>query len=69
MAQKDSKVDLSLAETSTIIARESKKDSSAIKAIAVLVMCFLPETFLAICTPPPSPCAAVSISCSGRREV
>jgi hypothetical protein len=50
MVQKDSKINLSLAETTTIIARESKKDSSAMKAIAVLTMCFLPGTFLAVCT-------------------
>jgi len=44
MTQKDSKVNLSLAETTTVIACESKKDSSAIKAIAVLILCFLPES-------------------------
>jgi Mg2+ and Co2+ transporter CorA len=47
MAQKDSKVNISLAETSATIAHESKKDSSSMKAIAVLTMCFLPGTFLA----------------------
>jgi hypothetical protein len=47
MAQKDSKVNISLAETSTTIAQESKKDSSSMKSIAVLTMCFLPGTFLA----------------------
>jgi hypothetical protein len=51
MAQKDSKVNLQLAATTTTIAQESKKDSSAMKAIAVLTMCFLPGTFLAVCTP------------------
>ena len=53
MAQKDSKVNLQLAATTTTIARESKKDSSAMKAIAVLTMCFLPGTFLAVCTAAP----------------
>jgi hypothetical protein len=48
MAQKDAKVNIRLAETSTTIAEESKKDSSAMKAIAVLTMCFLPGTFLAV---------------------
>lgn len=48
MQQKDSKVNIQLAETSATIARESKKDSSAMKAIAVLTMCFLPGTFLAV---------------------
>ncbi|CZR56162.1 uncharacterized protein PAC_06050 [Phialocephala subalpina] len=47
MSQKDSKVNIQLAETSALIARESKKDSSAMKAIAVLTMFFLPGTFLA----------------------
>jgi len=51
MAQKDSKVNIRLAETTTAIAREGKKDSSAMKAIAVLTMCFLPGTFLAVSTP------------------
>jgi hypothetical protein len=55
MAQKDSKVNLQLAATTTTIARESKKDSSAMKAIAVLTMCFLPGTFLAVCTAGPRP--------------
>jgi hypothetical protein len=48
MAQKDSKINIELAETTTVIARESKKDSSAMKAIALLTMCFLPGTFLAV---------------------
>ncbi|PVH75528.1 hypothetical protein DL98DRAFT_593035 [Cadophora sp. DSE1049] len=47
MAQKDSKVNISLAETSATIAQESKKDSSSMKAIAILTMCFLPGTFIA----------------------
>jgi hypothetical protein len=47
MAQKDSKVNISLAETSATIAKESKKDSSSMKAIAVLTICFLPGPFLA----------------------
>jgi hypothetical protein len=48
MAQKDAKVNIQLAETTATIALESKKDSSAMKAIAVLTMCFLPGTFLAV---------------------
>ena len=54
MAAKDSKVNISLAETSAVIAKESKKDSSAMKAIAVLTMFFLPGTFLAVSLSPPS---------------
>jgi hypothetical protein len=48
MTQKDSKVNIELGEMTALIARESKKDSSAMKAIAVLTMCFLPGTFLAV---------------------
>jgi len=51
MAQKDSKVHIELTKATAVIARESKKDSSAMKAIAVLTMCFLPGTFLAVSTP------------------
>jgi hypothetical protein len=51
MAAKDSKVNITLAETSAVIAKESKKDSSAMKAIAVLTMFFLPGTFLAVSSP------------------
>jgi hypothetical protein len=48
MAQKDARVNIQLAETSATIARETKKDGSSMKAIAVLTMCFLPGTFLAV---------------------
>lgn len=48
MAQKDSKVNIQLAETSTSIAIETKKDSSAMKTIAGLTMFFLPGTFTAV---------------------
>jgi hypothetical protein len=48
MAQKDAKVNIQLATTSTLIARETKKDGSSMKTIAVLTMCFLPGTFLAV---------------------
>jgi hypothetical protein len=51
MAQKDSKTNIRLAETTTEIAKEGKKDSSAMKSIAVLTMCFLPGTFLAVSLP------------------
>jgi hypothetical protein len=51
MAQKDSKVHIEHAKTTAVIARENKKDSSVMKAIAVLKMCFLPGTFLAVNTP------------------
>lgn len=62
MAAKDARTNLSLAETSTIIAHaskedsavmrtiaiESKRDSSAMKTISILGMVFLPGTFIAV---------------------
>lgn len=48
MTQKDSKVNIKLAATSATIAKETKKDGSAMKTIAILTMCFLPGTFLAV---------------------
>jgi hypothetical protein len=48
MTQKDSKVNIELGEMTALIARETKKDSSAMKTIALLTMCFLPGTFLAV---------------------
>ena len=64
MAQKDTKLNIQLAENSAAIARaskedsavmrtiaiESKKDSTAMKTIAVLGMLFLPGTFVAVST-------------------
>jgi hypothetical protein len=41
-----------ISEQSRDIARENKRDSSAMKAIAVLTMVFLPGTFVAVCSPP-----------------
>lgn len=52
MAQKDSKVNIALAESSALIARETRRDSEAMKTIAVLTMFFLPGTFLAVCVHP-----------------
>ena len=68
MAQKDAKVNIALAESSTTIAKaskedsavmrsmalESKKDSSAMKTIAILGMFFLPGTFVAVSITSPS---------------
>jgi Mg2+ and Co2+ transporter CorA len=62
MAQKDSKVNIALAESSAaiakaskedsavmrIIALESKKDSFAMKKISILGTLFLPGTFIAV---------------------
>jgi hypothetical protein len=43
MSQKDALVNIE-------IATETKRDSSAMKTIAVLTMVFLPGTFIAVCT-------------------
>jgi hypothetical protein len=51
MAAKDVRTNLSLAETSTIIAKETKRDSSAMKTISILDMVFLPGTFIAASFP------------------
>jgi Mg2+ and Co2+ transporter CorA len=65
MAAKDARTNLSLAETSTIIAEASKedsavmrtialdtqRDSSAMKTISILGMVFLPGTFIAVSLP------------------
>jgi hypothetical protein len=62
MAAKDAKTNLSLAESSAMMAKaskedsavmrtiaiKSKKDSSAMKTIAILGMFFLPGTFVAV---------------------
>ena len=48
IAQKDSKVNVEVARDSKEIAAESKRDSSAMKTIAVLTIIFLPGTFVAV---------------------
>jgi len=62
MAAKNAKANISIAETSAIIAKaskedsaamrtiatESKRDSSAMKIISLLGMIFLPGTFVAV---------------------
>jgi Mg2+ and Co2+ transporter CorA len=48
MAAKDNIVNIGLAADSKQIAAASKRDSSAMKTIAVLTMLFLPATFVAV---------------------
>jgi hypothetical protein len=48
MQQRDSSISLEVAKQSTKIAVASKRDSSAMKAIAVLTMVFLPATAVAV---------------------
>lgn len=48
MSQKDSKTNIELAASSASIAKETKRDGTAMKTIAILTMFFLPGTFLAV---------------------
>jgi hypothetical protein len=48
MQQRDSLVNLEVARDSRRIAQASKRDSSAMKTIALLTMVFLPPTFVAV---------------------
>jgi hypothetical protein len=48
MQQRDSRISQTISEQSTKIAVASKRDSSAMKAIAVLTMLFLPGTAIAV---------------------
>ena len=48
MAQKGNMITIALAADSKEIAMATKKDSSAMKAIALLTMIFLPGTFVAV---------------------
>lgn len=48
VAQRDSRSNLDVAKNSASIARTSKRDSSAMKAIAVITAFFLPGTFIAV---------------------
>jgi hypothetical protein len=48
MAQRDAKVQRDVAEISSQIARAARRDSAAMKGIAVLTMVFLPGTYVAV---------------------
>jgi hypothetical protein len=52
MAQMDAKVNIEVAQGMRAIAMESKRDSSAMKTIAILGMFFLPGTFVAVSLTP-----------------
>lgn len=47
-AKKDQEISIQIAKESMIIAEESKKDSTSMKAIAGVTMIFLPGTFVAV---------------------
>ncbi|OTA95519.1 hypothetical protein M434DRAFT_9766 [Hypoxylon sp. CO27-5] len=48
LAQRNNETNRRLAESSTSIARDTRRDSSAMKSIAILTMVFLPATFTAV---------------------
>jgi hypothetical protein len=49
ISQRDSKINILVAEDSKKIALAAKRDSTAMKTISVLTMVFLPGTFVAVC--------------------
>lgn len=51
ISQRDSKVNISVAEDSKRIAAAAKRDSLAMKTISMLTLVFLPGTFVAVCFP------------------
>lgn len=51
IAQRDSKVNISVAEDSKKIAAAAKRDSSAMKTVSILTLVFLPGTFVAVSLP------------------
>ena len=48
IAQRDNVINQSIAADSRALAAASRRDSSAMKTIAVLTMAFLPGTFVAV---------------------
>lgn len=51
MSQQDNNMNHEIAVDSKEIAAASRRDSSAMKIIAVLTTIFLPGTFIAVCGP------------------
>ena len=49
ISQRDSKVNISVAEDSKRIAAAAKRDSLAMKTVSMLTLVFLPGTFVAVC--------------------
>lgn len=47
-AQRDAEVSIRIAHDSRALATEAKRDSTSMKAIAAVTMCFLPGTFVAV---------------------
>jgi hypothetical protein len=57
---RDSRVNRAIVESSKRLARESKKDSSAMKTLSVLATVFLPGTFIAVREESPRPLILLS---------
>lgn len=49
ISQRDSKVNICVAEDSKKIAAAAKRDSLAMKTVSMLTLIFLPGTFVAVC--------------------
>ncbi|KAI1846665.1 hypothetical protein JX266_007238 [Neoarthrinium moseri] len=55
ISQRDQSTSIEIAKSSQDIATESKRDSTSMKAIAAVTMCFLPGTFVAVSKASPVP--------------
>lgn len=51
IAQQDQNTSIGIARDSKTLAEESKRDSTSMKAIAIVTMTYLPRTFRAVCFP------------------
>jgi hypothetical protein len=51
IAQQDQNTSIGIARDSKTLAEESKRDSTSMKAIAIVTMTYLPGTFVAVCSP------------------
>lgn len=49
IAERDNKVNISVAEDSKKIAAAAMRDSSAMKTVSMLTLIFLPPTYVAVC--------------------
>ena len=49
IAQRDNKINISVAEDSKKIAAAAMRDSSAMKTVSMLTLIFLPPTYVAVC--------------------
>jgi hypothetical protein len=62
IAQQDQNTSIGIARDSKILAEESKRDSTSMKALAIVTMAFLPGTFSAVCAFSPDSCTSHRIN-------